>query len=487
MDSLKQIQDPTSPGSGIMQENRPSWWVAKKHITTVPAIVTILVLIVLLVRMPERAIIGADTSSYLHYAAQRTAGYPLFLKLVGPEGAFWFQPIVFALAVGFLGFQAIRLTGSVLFSLVLMLGVANPAQLRYHYAILTESLFVSLCLVFIGLLMRVTVRAEWKTVSIAALTAGLATAVRPVGIFLLPTMIFLLLQLPTISMKHRLLMILSAVIPFFTVCALEQAVSLWAHGENTMIAKQLFAKAALLDAPTLDNAIPTLSPAGQAMARDFAPVRDLIAQAPNLDAKTFLIINYEVCIERHCSAAVAPSLSDQDKMQATRARIVANPFGYFVLTWRHYLSLWGITSGQHSTPGIEAFLKQHRPLPFEQLVPALSERPRVQSLAFIERTRGLTLAAVTACAALLGVICLWRGRIIPQVGLLATTLALGLHGGALLTAMAGVGIPRYFLILRPLLVATLICALWWILEECRSAGLMDWRYALRAADKNEGH
>jgi hypothetical protein len=436
----------------------------QKHIA-VPSLIAIIVLALLFVLMPERPIIDPDTSSYLDFNTERTAGYPLFLKLVGPSGALWVQPILFALALGFLGYQTSRLTGSALAASVLMLGIAMKS-FTYHYTILTESLFVSLCLVLIGFLMKATIRPDWQTTSMAALVAGAATAVRPVGFFLLPMMIFLLLLLPMRSATHRLVMIMAALVPFFAVVAVEHMISTRAHGENTLFVTQLFAKAAMIDAPTLDQAIPSLSPAGQALARDFAPVRDLIAQAPDFDTEKFLTRHYEQCIEKRCSKTVAPDLNKQDMQQATWARIAANPLGYLGLTWRHYLSLWTI-SGHHSSPRTKAYLDQHRPLPFEQLVPVLSERPRVQTLVSMAEAPALALAAVTLCLALFGIICLLIGRVLPHVAVVATTTALGVHGGAFLTAMAAVGVPRYTLVLRPFLVTALVCAACWIVGATR--------------------
>jgi hypothetical protein len=440
----------------------------------VPGLIAVLVLALLFALMPDRPIFAPDTSSYLNFSSERTAGYPLFLKLVGPSGALWIQPILFAIALCFLGYQTSRLTGSPLAAVVLMLGVAMNSY-TYHFTILSESIFVSLCLVLIGLLMRATLRPDWQTITIAALIAGAATAVRPVGFFLLPMLLFFLLMLPVRFAAQRPIMITAALVPFFAVLVLEHVISTQAHGESTLVLKHFFAKAAMIDAPVLDQATPSLSPAGQALARNFAPVRDLIKRAPDIDTEDFLTVNYELCLEGPCTKTSAPHLNKQDMEQATRARIAANPLGYLDLTWRQLRSLWAFSSSQHISPKSETFLDELRPLPFEELIPVLGQQPRAQpSFPMAEVLRSV-LAVATLCLALFGIICLLTGRVLPQAAVLATTAALGVQGGALLTAMTGMGIPRYFLVLRPFLVTALVCAACWIVSATWPGDLTKFR------------
>src|SRR5262249_14244529 len=181
----------------------------------------------------------------------------------------------------------------------------------------------------------------------------------------------------------------------------------------------------------------------------------------------FLTVNYELCIERPCTKTSAPHLNKQDVEQATRARIAANPLGYLDLTWRHLRSLWAFSSSQHISSKNETFLDELRPLPFEELIPVLGQQPRAQPPLPMAEVLRSVLAVATLCLALFGIICLLTGRVLPQVAVLATTAALGVQGGALLTAMTGIGIPRYFFVLRPFLVTALVCAACWIVSATR--------------------
>ncbi|MFN3077142.1 MAG: hypothetical protein ABT940_09730, partial [Alphaproteobacteria bacterium] len=95
--------------------------------------------------LPATPVIEADSGSYLLFFPIRTAGYPLFLRWFGAEGAMVAQPVLHALALAGLGFAVRAATENPWPALgaVLALGI-NPEMNKYHAHIMTESLFATL-------------------------------------------------------------------------------------------------------------------------------------------------------------------------------------------------------------------------------------------------------------------------------------------------------------------------------------------------------
>src|SRR5437764_1242128 len=123
-----------------------------------------------------------DSDSYLNFYPVRSAGYPAFLKVFGVQGAVLVQPALFALALGFFAIETLRLTSSLVVPITLCaLMVLNPEINKLHLMIMTESIFLTLLVVFLAGLVRLARRPDLSAAALISIAAGLAATVRPTG------------------------------------------------------------------------------------------------------------------------------------------------------------------------------------------------------------------------------------------------------------------------------------------------------------------
>ena len=104
-----------------------------------------------LVTNPAGPITTPDSIHYLNMTPIVPLGYPVFLKMTGARGAIIAQPILFAAALAFLGREIVRTTRSTWLAVAVVAGCMIVPQIReFHASILSESLFLSLLVVFLG-------------------------------------------------------------------------------------------------------------------------------------------------------------------------------------------------------------------------------------------------------------------------------------------------------------------------------------------------
>src|SRR6478609_9241205 len=122
---------------------------------------------------PAGPLTTPDSIHYLNASPIVPLGYPLFLKLAGARGAIVVQPIVFGAALALLGREIVRHTRSTLLAIAVLAGIMALPQLRdFHASILSESLFLTLSIVFLALSVRFTYHPAWQFMVLLALTAG---------------------------------------------------------------------------------------------------------------------------------------------------------------------------------------------------------------------------------------------------------------------------------------------------------------------------
>jgi hypothetical protein len=78
-------------------------------------------------------------------------GYPMVLKALGVKTTVLLQPVLYAVATLLLCFKLLRKPGMAGWALLLEIGLlANPELNRYHAFIMTESLFISLSILWLA-------------------------------------------------------------------------------------------------------------------------------------------------------------------------------------------------------------------------------------------------------------------------------------------------------------------------------------------------
>jgi hypothetical protein len=435
---------------------------------------------------PAGAITTPDSIRYLEVWANYPLGYPLFLKIFGERGAIIAQPVIFGAALAFFGGEIVRLSRSAWLAAAVVIGCAVLPQIReFHASILSESLFISLVIVILGLSLRFTYHSTWRLIVLIAIAAGASATIRRTGFAFVPLMLIMVLM-----QRHRLigsqpaLFGVAALAPFLVIVGIEQAAAPIVHSghPSSLTGRHMFAKAALIDAPAWPEGTIDRSLAGDDLVRfelnhhlesDYLPIRQFLASAPR-DIRGVLSIYYETCLQGGCvdrSRALMPGVNeaDQTKMLGAVAfsRIARAP-GAFVDLWAlNYMSLWSVDRLHHPDRAarLNAFIAAHRPMPFEQL--AFSLEPN-QPFTFepVTRVRYVqwmitALAVWTALLAAVGIAAVIRPSRFPPLLVFASVAALAAHGGLLLTSLLAAGFSRFTIGVWPAIVTAAITGLYW--------------------------
>jgi hypothetical protein len=404
---------------------------------------------------PAVPILEPDSGGYLTFASFRPSGYPLLLWLVGAQGALAVQPTLAAFTLTYLGCELLALTRSALLAGVTMLAVAlNPFLLVYHYKIMSDSLYVSLLMLLLGLLVHLVRKPSLGFFATASVVAGAIITVRSVGCFVVPLMVLVPLTLRS-KVHSRALFVAAALIPMLIIAVTETGLRGAAHNGsmNSLFGTALYGKAGMIDAPPLAGP----SRAAVALEKTLAPIRELIAASPSAAITRYLTVNYEACIQYSCSVVLGIDPASPAALQAARARIGANPFGYLRLAWRHYVALWS-PYGASTPSDYEAandFLDSNRPLPFEEQTPVFNKSLKPARLSLVAEPAMFIVALLTGVLALAGIATAILRQVLPPVLMVAVIAALAVQSAFVLTALEGVGVPRYTLAMWPAMMVAL--------------------------------
>lgn len=433
---------------------------------------------------PAGPITTPDSLRYLNASPWYPIGYPLFLELVSARGAIIAQPILFGAALAYLGKEIVSLTRSTWLALAVVAGSMALPQIReFHASILSESLFLSLLILFLAMGVRFAYHPTWQLMVLIAMSAGLATTVRRTGFALLPVMLLMVLfQRRQLRGAQAPLFLVAAATTFLVIVGIEQAAMPVVHSgpSSSLMGRHLFAKAALIDAPPAPpSSDPVRAGLDRHLEHDYAPIRALLASAPP-DVRAMLSINYETCLQGGCADRSRDLMPDSNEAEQTAtlgaaalARIRRAPLAFARLTVMDYLSLWTFDRLHHPdhAPALNAFVASHRPMPFEKLAFSLEPEHAFQFQG-IERVRYLQwlMSAVAmwtlAIAAAATVAALARPQL-PKLCAIAATAALATHGGLLLTAILATGFARFTQGLWPAIVMAAVFGLYWAVMFAR--------------------
>src|SRR6185436_19187967 len=233
---------------------------------------------------------------------------------------------LFGAALACLGTELVRVTRSAWLAVAVLIATMALPQIReFHASILSESLFLSLLVMFLALAVRFTYFPTWHWMVLIALSAGLAGTVRRTGFALMPVMIIMvLLERRRLKGSQPALFFVAAIAPFLAVIGVEQAIAPIVHHGHTssLMGRHMFAKAALIDAPPSFASATAGKPAADAdpvraaldrhLENDYQPIRGFLASAPR-DLRAVLSLYYETCLQGGCvdrSREVMPDLDE---------------------------------------------------------------------------------------------------------------------------------------------------------------------------------
>jgi hypothetical protein len=164
----------------------------RDHVSLVVALIGVALMGGLTVVATPPPMMTPDSSTYLNWSVIRTPGYPFFLsavRIIDPELGHlpYVQMAILIASSAFLAQAAARLGGPWWIWLLMSAGIlGNPFIWRYSWEILTESLFISLFMAFLGCVaMALQRRPALLWLFAASGILGAAILVRPAGYALL--------------------------------------------------------------------------------------------------------------------------------------------------------------------------------------------------------------------------------------------------------------------------------------------------------------
>jgi len=425
-----------------------------------------------------------DSFHYLNASPIVPLGYPFFLKIVGARGAIVAQPILFGAALAFLGREIVRLTRSTWLAVaVVIASMALPQIREFHASILSESLFLSLLIVFLAIGVRFAYHPTWHLMVLVATAAGLNATVRRTAFALLPVMVVMVL-----CQRHKLrgsqpaVFFVAALAPFLVIVGAEQAAAPVVHAgaSSSLMGRHMFAKAALIDAPPAPASTDRVRAAlDEHLQVEYAPIRAFLASAPP-DLRAVLAIYYETCLQGGCvdrSRALMPGVNEAQQTEAlgaaAMARIRRAPLAFARLTAMNYLSLWTVDRLRHPdrAAALTAFIASHRPMPFEDLAFSLDPgetlafqgSPGVRYMQWAIGIVGIWTAAI----ALMGIVAALAIPRLPPLFTIAAMSALAAHGCLLLTAILASGFSRFTQGVWPAIVMAAVFGAYWAVMFAR--------------------
>jgi len=205
-----------------------------------------------------------------------------------------------------------------------------------------------------------------------------------------------------------------------------------------------------------------------ALENDLSGVRQLIEAAPTSYVARHLTVYYETfvqyrfALEVRAAAARAAPLRDP-LMRTGLQRLQHGLGGYANLTYRHYMSLWNLYDASY--PGhaqiYNVYLAANTPLPLSDIFREIAiPAQTTTALGWVVRPAIQVMGLLTAALAATGLFFLGRPQNAPPLLATAGTIALLIHGYCLLVALTGLGIPRYLLVLWPLIISALGLTAW---------------------------
>lgn len=415
---------------------------------------------------PDIAYTEPDSRSYINFSSSRSIGYPFLLFLSSYvfgdyNHIVFFQVLFFAAGSSFFinsFFSENRLVSLLFVSLYVVGVLGNPIFIKYHYSVLTESVFFSFVVLLVGFLIGILRNPSscfWWLGFGACI--GLSILVRPVGYSFLP-LIFIVFGLmrwgyKVVGWRGFLFAISSCVF----VLGLGEFAERKVYGDQraSLLPLVIFGKGMLVEAgeaPSYYNE--GAKELWDKMEKDGKSVRSVLSEASSSSfaAEKYLRQNYEVYFQYQYKPDLINRLAVEDgvsvsdlKLTVGLGRLKSDFLGYVTLSIRNYVDLWSVY-GMSFAPFVDAgnsFISQHRPLPFNSVNQVIAKelQPRIAAWAVFPMM--IVAAFVSFLILVLGVFIRVLPHDLRDSLLLPLIMSLMVNGNFLLIGLLGVGISRY--------------------------------------------
>lgn len=402
----------------------------------------------------------SDSKSYITFDVQRSIGYPVFLAMfrtagLGLKSTVFAQHLLFCGATLLLALETAALTRSVIAGGVLLIGTfCNAELMRFSFLIMTESVAVTLCLLLLVLLLRYCRNPNLLLLSWMSTMAGLSLLIRPAfaPLFIVPI-------LASMGSKWPLAARFVAIVVPGAACVLVGGAAQYLvhgyFGTQSFLGDQLIGKVGIYATDSIATEEPAIIDRLHGPANT---VRRLQKEVSGLRYR-FLVTMPYYDKQRDNVAPLLEEIARETGKRADDVALVAaidiawaHPVEYLDDIWLNLYALWFLPR----------LMTQAEVDAFREYIAKSELLPLVDESSFpIARPRATAFAAhavfVLALAATITALVLWlvewqkRGPIRPPLAAAAAASA-GVHGVFLLTAIVQAGLPRYAMVMWPLMV-----------------------------------
>jgi hypothetical protein len=428
-----------------------------------------------------------DSTSYLTFCPSRTPAYPIFLWIC--HALFGSYDLLPSLQLGllfsgilYLTVQFYGLSRSWLLSLGLWLLLAGNIEIvKYAFLMLTESLTITLLLFSLGILCRFVATRSIGCLVVLSTFLGLAILIRPASygwvLGLLFAGIGLKAFLPKFGYKYAAGLLC---LPLAVILFLGSVFNYAQHGffsTQSFLGEMLIGKVGFL----AEKQIPTQQPHVMAFLSNYStPVRVLLKKAPSWRIQYLLSSVYadqyryspfaRSLAEKMLEGSDVPQALNKKRTQLAIELICAKPFAYLHNVLINYIALWQVWDLGTPTEAKEMaiFLKKETPLPGEVEYPDYPRQAAYKKgswIAFPLRFALLWVFCVTIWGMIAFLTKWFQNKPISQMLYLITVSAGMVQGAYLSTALVQSGIPRFFLVMWPVIALIGISSLWYIFKK----------------------
>ncbi|MEW6451041.1 MAG: hypothetical protein AB1490_10350 [Pseudomonadota bacterium] len=419
-------------------------------------------------------LIEPDSEGYIAFFNNRTAVYPLVLRLLTWTGLdliqiTYIQLLGFAAALMFL--LASLLRASVPPVLVVLFVVAlglNGYFSGFAFTIMSETLFFAVGVIAIAFWLDYFRSGKAGYLAGLSLCVGLLIGIRPIGWAFVPfVLISVWLQSAHRSISPAILAI-ALILPSAAAIVGERIAHRVVHERReSILPYALIGKAAMLvrqdtvfGGPHADQ----LNQLGGRLAVEFAPVPDFLAGVPFL-ARPIVTAAYEgvgqfLALPQEIAEISKASNVPEDTLRTELGKqsIFANLPDYARLTLTHYFGQWSIMALTFppTTRAFNAYLAAHPSIPLADKVNAIILKPPEKLISFLVYPAFLMAGAISLALSPLLIVFMARRMLgATQRGhflMLSCFFAAMAHSYTILISLVNVSTPRFLMGVYPQLI-----------------------------------
>lgn len=421
-------------------------------------------------------LVEPDSNGYLDFTNNRTAFYPLFIRLCRALGLSldqiaYLQVALFAAALVVLLLALMRAgVPRLLVAGFVAALAANTYFPSFHWTIMTESLFCSVGVLAFAACLDFFRTGRVRMLALFSLGVAVMAGIRPIGLALLPLVFVAAWLVARRSAASRGMLLLAVILPMAVGVATEIAARRIEHGgdQSSVLPNALTGKAGMLmqrDTQFSGPQAEALNRLGRRLYEIYVPVHRFLDGVPSVAARPILTAGYEAVA--HFQLLV-PELDDWSKRTGTttdqlrnelaRQAILQNIPGYTRLTLIHYFGQWSVAALRFppTAKAVESYVSSYPQVPLNRILSDVYLHPQPTLSSIVIYPAFLISGSVTLVLCFILVVFVVRpslgrrGRGLPLM--LACFLAATVHAPLVLMSLINVSTTRFVMAFYPQLL-----------------------------------